>query len=112
MKEVRSYYTITMTRIRITEEINFSEKFGKIIFIDLYSNRLDRDSSLIDSCFDECVYSLETIFLILRKNKRWKVARRWLWKTIKDTRFGKTDLFVKDFFRDGLVDYNKIDVEV
>lgn len=53
----------------------------------------------------------KSCFFSLRRNKKWKVARRWLWKMIKYMKFEDYDLFVKDFFRDGLVDYNKVGIE-
>lgn len=99
-------------KIRITEEKVRTDKFGKTIFVCLYYNKRKKQSSLIDSCFDECIYSLEEIFSTLKKKKYWKVSRRWLWNMIKDMKFGNLNITVKDFFKNGMIDYNRISLEI
>lgn len=108
-KLLHYYHDKNGIRIRITEEI---DKHGYTIYVFLYLGKHENKFSLIDGCFDECIYTIEKeLFFSLRRNKKWRVARRWLWKMIKDMKFEDYDLFVKDFFRDGLVDYNKVGIE-
>lgn len=45
---------------------------------------------------------VEKTFYEIRKNKKFRVVRRWLWRRIKDLDFGDTG---KDFFKDREIDF-------
>lgn len=60
---------------------------------------------IIDYCIPECLLWWGKTFYELRKNKKFRVARRWLWKRTKDMDFGDTGYKFKDFFKDGEIDF-------
>lgn len=107
----------------------YGDKNGiKIYIIDKYENKLIKDdvgnfilihiktkrefiTSLIDYCITECVYSVDDLFVFLNKIKKSKVAKRWLWKTIKNIEFGNTGYKVKDLYNRSSRRINDEDVD-
>ena len=58
-------------------------------------------TTLIDYCIDECCWNLKEMFDLLKRRKKLKVARKWIYKQIKNLPFGNTGYYVEDIIFPG-----------
>lgn len=86
--------------IKIYIEKEYSEvlpDLGNSMYIYIHTKR-EITVAVIDYCFTECVYLVNDLFRFLNKKTKSKVAKRWLWRKIRDIEFGNTGYKIKDLY--------------
>lgn len=82
-------------RYRINIILDIDEDFSSIT---LSIPTITPIVAVIDGCIIDCVCMIERLFSELDKKKNRKLAKRWLWRRIKDLDFGNTGYKVKDLY--------------
>lgn len=94
-------------RYGIIIDIFTEESFSSVT---LYIPKINPLVAGIDDCICTCIGMIDKLFIELDKKNNRKMAKRWLWRKIKDLNFGDTGYKVKDLYnRSKSVDYDYIE---